>query len=44
MEDNILKKVEDILSRRHYVEEINSIVDKFITKSTSLKKNGNKYT
>ena len=44
MEVNILKKVEDILARRRYIEEINGIVDKFIPKSTSLKKNGNKYT
>jgi hypothetical protein len=44
MEENVLKKVEEILSRRRYIEEITSIVDKFIPKSSLLKKNGNKYT
>ncbi len=44
MEENVLKKVEEILSRRRYIEEITSIIDKFIPKSSLLKKNGNKYT
>jgi hypothetical protein len=44
MEENVLKKVEEILSKRRYIEEITSIIDKFIPKSSLLKKNGNKYT
>jgi hypothetical protein len=44
MEENVLKKVEEILSKRRYIEEITSIIDKLIPKSSLLKKNGNKYT